>query len=263
MKPESKMLATQRHRLIVERIRERGFATVPELAVECSVSEMTMRRDLDQLAERALISRTHGGAALIEGAGALMVDLVEPAFWARTEVNRAEKAAIGRMAASLIDDGQTVALDIGSTALELAHAVAGRAINVYTCSLKIATYLNCHTPNVYVPTGKIVGSEPSIVGAQTVQQIAQLNFDIVFIGVSGCSEGGFYDYSLEDSEIKRALITCSQKRVVLLDSSKFNRMSVVRVSDLAGVDALVTDAEPPKNLRKMFDAAGVDILIAK
>ncbi len=263
MKLEPKMQAAQRHKRIVDRIRERGFVTVPELAAECSVSEMTMRRDLDNLAERALIARTHGGAALLEGPGALMVDLIEPAFLARTEVNRAEKAAIGKMAARLIDDGQTVALDIGSTALELAHAIANRAINVYTSSLKIAMYLNRQVPNVYVPTGKIVGTEPSIIGAQAVQQIAQLNFDIVFIGVSGCSEGGFYDYSMEDSEIKRALIKCSQKRIVLADSSKFNRMSVVRVSSLEGIDALVTDAEPPENLRKLFDAAGIEVLIAK
>lgn len=254
------MQATQRHQRIVERLREKGFVSVPELASECAVSEMTMRRDFDLLAERAMILRTHGGATLPT---AQIVDLIEPNFHARTEVHRAEKAAIGKAAAALVQEGQTVALDIGSTTFELARALSHRAINIFTSSLTIAMYLSQRQANVYLPAGKVAGSEPSIVGAQAVQQIGTLNFDLAFIGVSGVSESGFYDYSLEDAEIKRKILSCSQRNVVLLDASKFNRMSVTRVSSFDGINTVITDTEPPENLRRLFDAAGIEVLIAK
>ena len=262
MKSAGRVHAPQRHKHILNRVRAVGYVSVPELADDCSVSDMTMRRDLDLLANKKLIERTHGGAAALGGIAKPEIDLVEPAVETRSGQNRLEKSAISKAAAELVFPSQTIALDIGSTTFALADAIAGIPVNVYTNSLNIALHLKSGEPRVYLPPGQVFGSEPSIVGAQAVQHISQLNFDLAFIGVSGVSENGFYDYSLEDSEIKRALISCSQKSVVLIDGSKFNRMSVVRISGFSNIDMIITEREPPENLKKLFNEAGIETLVA-
>jgi len=258
----TKLRAVQRHDLIIDKLSKAGFVTVPDMAEACKVSEMTMRRDLDHLAELGRIERTHGGAVSFNR-NAEVVDLVEPDIGRRTTVNSAGKDAIAQHAASLVRPGQTIALDIGTTAQKLAQQLCSQPVNIYTASLRIAMSLSGLAPNVFVPGGRMLGTEPSIVGPQAVRNFSELCFDVVFIGVSGVSATGFYDYSLEDTHVKRALIEGSQKIVVLLDSTKFDRMSVARVCTLNEVDLLITDAEPPKDLRDLLGASGVEIQVAK
>ena len=262
MKSAGRVHAPLRHKHILDRVRVSGYVSVPDLANDCSVSEMTMRRDLDLLANKKLIERTHGGAAALDEIATAEFDLVEPAVQMRSGQNRREKSAISKAAAELVFPSQTIALDIGSTTFELANAIAHVPVNVYTNSLSIALRLNTEEPRVYLPAGLVFGTEPSIIGAQAVKHFSQLHFDLAFIGVSGVSDNGFYDYSLEDSEIKRALISCSQKSVVLIDSSKFDRMSVVHVSGFDDIDMIITDNEPPENLKRLFDLAGIDTIVA-
>ncbi len=263
MKAATKLHAAQRHSLILQTLDEAGFVTVPEMALACNVSEMTLRRDLDILSEKKRLERTHGGASRLNAAGAVMVDLVEPNIDARSMVNSAGKSAIARCAAALIQPNQTIALDIGTTALCLADLLLDRDINIYTSSLKIAGMLAGQKPSVFVPGGRIFGSEPSVVGPQAVKSLNDLCFDAVFIGASGISGAGFYDYSIEDTHIKRALIEGAQKVVALIDNTKFNRMSVAKVCALKEVDLLVTDVEPPEELLEVLKAAGVTIQIAE
>lgn len=257
-----RLQTAERQKLALGLINERGLVTVQELARACNVSDMTIRRDLDALAERQMVERTHGGAAAPGYLGGASVDLVEPELSARSMLNLDLKQRIARTAAAMVRDGQTVALDIGSTTGALAALLADRQLNVYATSLRIAVQFAQKTASIYVPPGKILGTEPSITGAQAVRYLEKLSFDIAFIGVSGMSDRGFFDYSVEDSEIKQVLIANSRRRVVLLDSSKFNRMSVVRVSAFEGIDTLITDAEPPESLRQALDAAQVETRIA-
>nr|WP_306265583.1 DeoR/GlpR family DNA-binding transcription regulator [Pararhizobium sp. IMCC3301] len=263
MRAAAKLHATQRHSLILQALDETGFVTVPEMATACNVSEMTMRRDLDFLSENRRLERTHGGAARLDSKGAVMVDLVEPNIDARSVVNSEGKSAIARSAADLIQPHQTIALDIGTTTLSLASILLDRDINIYTSSLKIAGLLAGKQPSVFVPGGRIFGSEPSVVGPQAVRCLNDLCFDLVFIGASGVTDAGFYDYSLEDTHIKRALIEGAQKVVALIDSTKFDRMSVAKVCALKEVDLLVTDEEPPQPLLETLKAAGVTVQLAK
>jgi DeoR family glycerol-3-phosphate regulon repressor len=262
MKATTKLHAAQRHSLILQALDENGFVTVPEMAEACKVSEMTMRRDLDILSEKKRLERTHGGASRLAATGAVMVDLVEPNIDARSVVNKDGKNAIARSAAALVQPHQTIALDIGTTALCLADLLVDQDINIYTSSLKIAGMLAGQKPSVFVPGGRIFGSEPSVVGPQAVNSLNELCFDAVFIGASGISDAGFYDYSLEDTHIKRALIEGSQKVVALIDSTKFNRMSVAKVCGLKDVDMLITDIEPPEQLLETLKAAGVTVQVA-
>lgn len=263
MRAAAKLHATQRHSLILQALDETGFVTVPEMADACHVSEMTMRRDLDFLSENRRLERTHGGATRLDSKSAVMVDLVEPNIDARSVVNSEGKNAIARCAAELIQPRQTIALDIGTTTLSLASTLLDRDVNIYTSSLKIAGLLAGKKPSVFVPGGRIFGSEPSVVGPQAVRCLNDLCFDVVFIGASGVTDAGFYDYSLEDTHIKRALIEGAQKVVALIDSTKFDHMSVAKICALKEVDLLVTDDGPPQPLLETLKAAGVTVQLAK
>ncbi|MHC8510042.1 MAG: DeoR/GlpR family DNA-binding transcription regulator [Rhodospirillales bacterium] len=260
--PEAKLQARERHARILEALARDQFVTVPGMAGACRVSEMTMRRDLDKLAEIGRLERTHGGAASLSSNASLGFDLLEPRFESRTAVHTEEKASIARAAARLIEPEQTIALDIGSSTFALARRIAETPLNVFTSSLKIAAYLAEKRPNVYVPAGQVAGSEPSLIGHQAVKHLRTFRFDVAFIGVSSVSENGFYDYSLEDANIKRTLIECAERAVVLIDSSKFGRISVEHVAGFEAVDTVISEARPPAWLRKACAAAQTEIILA-
>ena len=259
---ESKMSAAERHHRILQMLEQTGFITVPEMAARCGVSEMTMRRDLDKLSEAGELERTHGGAMAPRSDRKINLDLVEPRFEYRAEIFADEKLAIARRAAREVTRGQTIALDVGSTCFTLAQQLSTLQIRLFTSSLKIAASLSEKRANVYVPPGQIYGSEPSIVGSHAVEHLGNFNFDIAFIGISGVTDTGFYDYSLEDANIKRALVGKSRRIVILADSSKFGRMSVALISDFKPVESIITNAPPPEWLAEICKTSGTRIIIA-
>ena len=259
---ETKMSAEERQQRILIALDRLSFVTVPNMAKDFGVSEMTMRRDLDKLADAGKLERTHGGAMALHSTDKARLDLVEPTFESRTAISTSEKQAIARFAAGIVTIGQTIALDIGSTCFALAQQLAHEKINVFTNSLKIAVFLAEQKANAYVPPGQIYGSEPSIVGPQAVEHLEKFRFDISFIGISGITEAGFYDYSLEDTNVKRTLVKNSQRSIVLADSSKFDRMSVALICDFEPIESIITDAEPPEWLAEACKAVDTKILVA-
>lgn len=256
------MLAKERHGVILRQVIRTGFVTVPDLSRLCAVSTMTIRRDLDRLAEQGLLERTHGGATRRPASGGATVDFVEPAIDIRTAANSAAKAAIAEAATTLIADGQSIALDVGSTCLHLAWQLTDRAVNIFTTSLKIGIFLAGHRPKVYLPGGLISGSEPSLVGPQATEHLKKYRPDTAFIGVSGVSASGFFDYSLEDTDVKHSLIDVSRQVVVLMDSSKFDRMSVAHVCNFEVVDIVISDRAPPAWFDEACKASGTKIIVA-
>ena len=187
---------------------------------------------------------------------------MEPSVDKRATRNRQAKQAIAWHARQMIDPGHTIALDVGTTTFELAEVLRETPLRVFTHSLKIAAHLSRGRPNVYVPGGQVSGTEPSITGPRAMEYLGSFYFDTAFIGVSGVTAEGFFDYSLEDTEIKRTLIGRAQKTVILLDSSKFERMSAALVAELGEVDLLITDRRPPDRLGEALDGAGVRVEVA-
>lgn len=238
------------------------YVSISGMARQFNVSEMTIRRDVDALVEKGLAERAHGGAVPLVGNRALHVDMLEPALDERLRENSSAKERIGRAAARLISPMQTVAIDVGSTTFGLAQALRTADLRVFTCSLKIALLLADAAPRVYMPGGELRGTEPSLTGDMVRRQLENYRFDWAFLGASGLAEDGFYDYSLDDTEIKRTLIDASERVALLADSSKFNRLSVVRIGALADVDVLVTDTPPTDGLAERLQAAGVDVQAA-
>jgi DeoR/GlpR family transcriptional regulator of sugar metabolism len=225
---------------------------------------MTIRRDLIDLESEGRLVRTHGGAVAPEGNIAPVSDGEEPAFEQRLRQNNPAKEAMAAFAASLVGPRQSVALDVGSSTFVLAsRLIASPSIKVFTNSLRIATLLGRERRDVYLPGGEVRGNEMSICGPTAIAQFEQLWFDIAFIGASGLTEAGFFDYSLEDSELKRVYLRRSGRKVLLCDAAKFDHLSLVQVAPLEAIDMLITNAAPSGALAEALANANVEIRIAR
>jgi DeoR family glycerol-3-phosphate regulon repressor len=247
--------------MALQALRESGFVAVPDLARKFAVSEMTIRRDLDELARLGGVSRTYGGAALDDFVTADF-DLHEPSVETRVPLNRAAKTSIATKALDYVAPGETIALDIGTTCYEFALVLKVPRVRVFTCSLRSATALQQAGVTTYIPGGQLYGTEPSVVGPHAIKHLSGFRFDTAFVGVSGVSADGLFDYSLEDAEVKRVLIANAQQKVVLADSSKFDHASVAMVATPEAIDVLITDRPPPPHLRDVLHAAGVQVVVA-
>lgn len=246
---------------ILEMLANRGFLTVRELAEATGVSEITARRDLVELEQRRALKRTHGGAMTMRNGQVEIFDASEPTFDARRRRNGKAKAAIARAAAQLVKPGATIALDVGTSTLELARCLADVGeIRIVTNNLRAASLLADSPHAVYVPGGRVRGKELSVYGSVTAEQVRSYWFDLAFIGVSGITEGGLFDYSPEDTEIKRIYIERAKRVVVLCDAQKFGHISMVQVAPLSAFHVLVADAAPPASLAGALASAGVELL---
>jgi DeoR/GlpR family transcriptional regulator of sugar metabolism len=255
--------APVRHSLLVEATHKRGFLVVTDIAAELGVSDMTIRRDLIELERSGVLIRTHGGAVPPDGAIRDAIDHQEPAFDARMRRNEEAKRRIAVCAAALLAPQHTVALDIGSTTHLLAGILADRTgLKFFTSSLRTAALLAQAGREVHMPGGQIRGEEPSAGGPTALEQFERYWFDIAFIGVSGVTAEGLFDYSLEDSELKRVYLRRSSYKVLLCDGSKFHRMSLVRITDFAAIDMMICDAAPPPDIEAALGAAKVEIRVA-
>ena len=250
--------ASVRQSQMLDSVARNGFVTVSEAARRLGVSEMTVRRDLLALEAKGLVNRTHGGAVRRE-----VFDAEEPIFDRRKRANASAKAAIAAAAAALVGPRETIGLDVGTTALALAEELARRAdLRLFTNNLHAAIRLSAGRSPVYIPGGQVRDPELSVIGAPAVLQLRSYLLDRVFIGVSGLIESGFYDYSPEDTEVKRAFIEQAGQVIVLCDSSKFEHRSLALVCSLTEVDVMVTDAAPPPHIAEALETAKVEVLIA-
>jgi DeoR family glycerol-3-phosphate regulon repressor len=248
---------------ILELLASRGFLTVREVAAATGVSEITARRDLVELEQRGALKRTHGGAMTLRDGQVEIFDASEPTFDARRRRNSKAKSAIARAAARLAKPGFTIALDVGTSALELARClVTIGETRIVTNNLRAASLLANSPHAVYVPGGRVRSKELSVYGSVTAEQVRSYWFDIAFIGVSGLTEGGLFDYSPEDTEIKQIYMERARRVAVLCDAQKFGHHSMVQVAPLTAVQILVTDRMPPPALNAALAGAGVALLVA-
>lgn len=245
-----------------------GAITVADAAARLGVSDMTVRRDLDDLEREGRLARTHGGAVSKAAtperqAPRVYHTFAEPTFEARLNKNAAGKRAIAAAAASAAQGARAIALDVGTTTYLLASLlVEWRQAKIFTNSLRIAARLGEGRTEVYLPGGRLRGDEMSISGPSAIAQFEALWFDVAFIGVSGLTAEGMFDYSLDDTEMKRVYLRRSTRKIALCDASKFNVMSLVQIAPLAQFDALITDAPPPLEIAAALSDAGVAVEIA-
>ena len=250
--------ALSRQRAILAALRTDGFVSVAGIAARFGVSAMTARRDLHQLVISGAARRTHGGAVPVEPPMA-----GEVSFAARQAENHDAKRMIAEAAAALVRPGDSIGIDVGSTTLEFARAIRGhRRINVFTHSLRVAMQLADSGVSTYLPGGQVDAAEMSVGGSVAIAQLQHWRMDAVFLGVSGVTVDGVFDFSPEDVAVKRVYRRCATRAVVLADASKFGRLSAVRIEALGGIDMLVTDRPPEGALRDALLAAKVAVVVA-
>ncbi|MBB3383339.1 DeoR/GlpR family DNA-binding transcription regulator (plasmid) [Rhizobium sp. WW22] len=266
----TKVLARTRRAFILDAVAETGAVSVTEIAAQLGVSEMTVRRDLTELEKEGRLARTHGGAVstdlttIVEpGLSATTSRLNEPTFQARLAKNALPKRLIAEAAAQVASGLRTIALDVGTTTFLLARLLAGQQhVKFFTNSVRNATQLGEGLAEVYLPGGRMRNDELSISNATAISQFEALWFDIAFVGVSGLTSDGIYDYSFDDTEMKRVYLRRSTKKVVLCDASKFDCMSLVHIAPLSQFDMLITNASPPPELAEALEAAKVEVMVA-
>lgn len=253
------MLAAERHRRIVAEIARLKFITTDDLTSLLSVSHETIRRDLALLERRGELARVHGGATAVRSPVG-----EEASFNERRVAFLAEKQAIGRAAAALIEPNQTVVIDVGTTALEVARALPADHVGVIaTPSLLVAAEVSSRPQvEVLVSGGRLRGGDLACSNAQAVEFFDNLRADAVFLGSGGIASYGLTDFHLDEVATKRTMLANASHRYVLADSSKFGRTAAHRVCELDGFDTLITDSPCPDGLSDALDAAGNNIVVA-
>ena len=251
------MLAETRRQQLLDLIARRGFATLDELVRSSGASESTVRRDLDALDNAGTIKRTHGGAVCSGEVRAM------PSFDERATSQAAEKRAIGRAAAALLEDGDTVLLDGGTTTLELARALAGRPVQVVTNSLPIAHLLAASKETDLILIGGYVYPRTGVaMGPLAIATMQGIRVRKAILGAGGIVADGIYNSNSLLVETERQMMRCGQEVVIVADHTKFGRLSLSKLCGLEEIHALVSDPALPDEFRVPLEAAGVRIHLA-
>lgn len=253
------MLAEQRRSEVLRAIRtERGVPTAV-LAARFGVSEMTIRRDLDDLAQRGLVERVRGGALQPR------TTRHEPPFAQSTTERGAEKERVGRAAAALVRPGDTILLDIGTTALQLARQLHGRVgLTVATNNLAVyAELVDDDAIDLLLLGGLVRRNYRSLVGFLTEDALRGIRADLAFLGTSGISADlQLLDTTVEEIPAKRAMLAAGSHVVLLADGAKFPGAGLGRVAGIEAVQTLVTTDDAPGDALEAIRARGVDVVVA-
>lgn len=253
------MLGEQRRNEVLRAIRSRDSVETSALAAEFGVSEMTIRRDLDELARIGLIRRVRGGA-LQPGR-----HRTEPPF-EESRMDRAdEKERVGVAAATLVQPGDTVILDIGTTALQVARQLHGReGLTIVTNNLAVYEELRPDDAvDVVLLGGLVRRNYRSLVGFLTEDSLASIRADLAFIGISGISHDFMLlDTTVEEIPAKRAMLRAARHVVLLADGAKFGGGGLGRVADIDVVDVVVTTADAPREQLDALAERGIEVTVA-
>ncbi|MER5865005.1 DeoR/GlpR family DNA-binding transcription regulator [Kitasatospora sp. NPDC002040] len=250
------MASSERLRQITDAVRAAGQLSVAELAESTGASEMTVRRDLELLAEQGVLERYRGGAR------SLLLRGEEPPFALRAQDGLDAKRRIAVAVAGLIADGESVVLDSGTTCLEVARVLGGRRLTVMPLSLHAANALTGGAPQLrlLLPGGEPRPGELALTGPLTEASLAALRFDTAVIGCCGLTAAdGLTAYDLADAAVKRAAIRSARRVVAVAEAAKLSRTALAFVAPAGAVHAVVTELGAPEPETAALTAAGVAV----
>lgn len=251
-----------RRSAILQILKKNSNVSVTELSKHFGVSEVTIRKDLNLLKDRNLLVRTRGGA--ITNDTGTNEDEMSIRF--KKLAHYREKQAIGRAAADLIEDGDIVIIDSGTTALQVAcNLHKFKNLTVLTNALNVAQeVLSYKRFNVILLGGNIRSSSESVVGALAESNLKMFYCDKLFLGVDSFSvENGISTPSVEEANINQIMISRSRKVITVFDSSKVNKRSLAFITDLSKIDAVVTDDGLDKSIRSQLKAMDLEVITVK
>ena len=251
------MLAIERRNAILAKLSVEGKVIVSELSLEFDVTEETIRRDLEKLDKEGLAKKTYGGAVVNQS---FNTDLP---YHVRKRSNVEQKEYIAEKIASMIHDGDYIMLDASSTTIYLTKYIKNlKNITLITNSVETLIELADKADWKVLSTGGTLKKDAlSLVGASAERMIRSFHVDLAVCSAKGIDTNmGITDSNEKDSEIKRAIFDSATRKVLAVDSSKFDKISFVRVGDISDVDVVVTDKEPSPEWVEHFNNKDVELL---
>lgn len=250
------MFAEERQNHIAELLNEKSSIRVSELSEIFNVSESTIRRDLQEMEERNLLMRTHGGAVGVNRTN------FEPNFIDKKNEREEDKIHIAEIAATMIEDGDTIILDSGTTTLEIAKRIKAKSLTVITNSIDIAAELSLKEGiETIVAGGSLRLNTRAMVGHIAENTFRNFRVDKAFIGTNGISiEEGITTPNIMEAQTKKAMINCARKVIVVADSSKFSNISFAVICPVKAVTSIITSENIDEKIGRSFEEIGVDII---
>lgn len=246
---------SQRRRRILELTRQRGFVSIEALAEHFSVTPQTIRRDINALCAQELLRRYHGGAGLPSS-------VENEPYPTRRVMQLEEKRRIAELVADAVPDRASLFLNIGTTTEAVARALVRReGLRIITNNLNVAATMSDHPGFEVIVAGGLVRSrDRGIVGEAAIDLIRQFKVDIGIIGISGIDQdGSLLDFDYREVRVAQAIIANSRRVFLVADHTKFGRDALVRLGQVAQIDTLFTDRQPPDSMALMLREAGVEV----
>lgn len=256
---EHVMDATSRQTLILEQLTEHSGVQVDALSAQFGVTRQTIRADLRDLDERGLLERTHGGAVPAD-------QRASREYADRRKRNAAEKEAMGRLAATLIPDGCSVMLNIGTSTEQVARALANhRDLTVLSNNINIInTLMGTRSKDLILIGGAVRQSDGAIVGEDAVEYISRYKVDFAVVGASALdADGAVLDFDAREVSVARAILRNARRKILVCDHTKFAVNAPVRICAISEIDHFVTDLTPPDSFSAQAHAAGTETLTVK
>src|ERR1035441_4486469 len=252
------MMAEERRTQILQMIRDAGRVKVNDLAAHFSTSAVTIRNDLNDLHQRGLVLRSHGGAVLPD-----TVHRESPVD-ERLKTYAAEKRRIGALAASFINDHEIIILDSGTTTLEIARQIKNKkGVQIITNGVNIAAnLLDAPGVEVFIVGGSVRRESASISGRFTEQMLAEFSADKMFLSGAGCDvDFGVSGGNLEETMVNRAMLSISREVILVADASKFLRRSMARIVPFSEIDTVISDASLSEEIQLQLRSLGCNLLL--
>lgn len=263
------MIAAQRLHQISEQLRILHVVSIASLSKVFGVSEMTIRRDLMQLEKMGLCRRTHGGAVSTHGVLTRDID-----YRQREQLHVAEKIAIGRAAAVMVQEGETIAIDAGTTTAQLAVSLKGRRnITVITNSLRVLDQL-CDSPGItLISTGGTVApamdgefghGDHFLVGPLAEATLRRFRPNKAFMGTTGLTiTDGLTNSVIEQAELKRLMMELSAEVILLADHSKFGRVASSVAGPVTLLHRVITDSGISPEMKRALEERGIEVIVVE
>jgi DeoR family transcriptional regulator, aga operon transcriptional repressor len=252
------LLNEERRRAILEILKRDGRVLVLDLAKRFETSQVTIRKDLEELHAHGLIHRTHGGA-LPARDGALE----DPSLREKEKLHHKEKLRIAQSAARMVQEGQVVILDSGTTTTEIARAVRNfHNLTIVTNAVNIAAELSGTAVEVILTGGTLRKNSFSLVGPIAEETLHRLNADLLFLGVDGFDvHYGLSTPNLLEAKVNRVMVEVAKRTVAVCDSSKFGRRSLSLIAAPSALHAVITDRSVPKSDVRALQKTGIEVTI--
>jgi len=252
-------MLTERQKDILRRAANSERVEVEELSVAYEVSPQTIRKDINDLCDRGLLTRVHGGAKALNSVS-------NTTYQHRRETFSDEKSRIGQAAAACIPSSSSVIINIGTTTEMVARALYDHTdLVVITNNINVVTILNGSPSKELILAGGVVRqSDGGIVGDAATDFMRQFRADFAVIGASAVDENGIVlDFDMREVAVARAIIDSARKVVLVIDRTKFDRRATVRICDVSAIDFVVCDSPPPEQFCQVCFENNCEIIVAE